>query len=65
MEFLASIFLMVSLCSSLVVISCLGFKLKRLYGGFLIAFYVVFLTIACIAEFDLFTISIPNVITHE
>lgn len=62
-ELLAALFLLTSLCCSLVVISCLKFRLKRLYGGFLIAFYVVFLVMAIIAEAKLFQIRIPGVIT--
>ena len=54
---------MASLACSLVVVTCLWFKLKRPYGIFLITFYVVFLVLSCVAEANVFTVSIPGVIT--
>ena len=43
-------FLMAALIASLVGIPLMRFKVKRGYGGFLIAFYVVFLVIAILTE---------------
>ena len=62
-ELLASLFLLISLSCSLVVISILKFRLTRVYGIFLILIYVTFLIVAILAEVKVFQIEIPNVIT--
>ncbi|XP_064391554.1 mitochondrial sodium/calcium exchanger protein-like [Halichondria panicea] len=62
-ELLASLFLLLSLSCSLVVLFILKFRLKRAYGVFLILIYVTFLTVAILAEAKVFQIVIPGVIT--
>ena len=64
-ELLASLFLLLSLSCSLVVIAILKFRLKRVYGIVLLGFYVTFLTVAILAEAKVFQIYIPGVITVE
>lgn len=56
---------MLSLVCTLVTVSALKFRLKRFYGIFLVAVYVVFLTIAILAEAKVFQIYIHGVITVE
>ena len=64
-ELFAALFLMLSLVCTLVTVSILKFRLKRFYGIFLVAVYVVFLTIAILAEAQVFQIYINGVITVE
>lgn len=64
-EMLAALFLMSSLLCTLITVSVLKFRLRRFYGIFLVGVYVVFLTVAILAEAKIFQISIPGVITVE
>lgn len=64
-ELFAALFLMLSLVCTLVTVSILKFRLKRFYGIFLVAVYVLFLTIAILAEAKVFQIHIHGVITVE
>jgi len=61
-ELVAAVFLIVGLACTLVTVSFLKFRLKRPYGLFLVAFYVIFLIIAILAEVEVFQISIKGVI---
>ena len=65
MELVASLFLMISLVCTLITVSVLKFRLKKFYGVFLLAVYVVFLVVAILAEVEVFQISIAGVITHQ
>lgn len=63
-ELIAALFLMSSLACTLVTVSTLKFRLRRFYGIFLVAVYVIFLTTAILAEAEVFHISIPNVLAY-
>ncbi len=65
MELFAALFLMGSLLCTLIIVSALKFRLRRFYGIFLVAVYVVFLTVAILAEARIFQINIAGVITAE
>ena len=54
-----------SLLCTLITVPALKFRLKRFYGVFLLAAYVVFLTVAILAEAKVFQIRILGVITAE
>ncbi len=61
-ELLAALFLLSSLLCTLITVSVLKFRMRRPYGIFLVSIYVVFLTVAILAEAKVFRISIPGVI---
>lgn len=63
-ELFAVGFLMFSLTCTLLVILFMTFKLRRLYGIFLIGLYITFLIISILAEVNVFTISIFGVISQ-
>lgn len=58
----AALFLLLSLSSSLVITSCLRFKMRRLYGVCLFIFYVIFLIVVILAEAHVFNIKIDGVL---
>ncbi len=60
---LAAFFLILSLCISLVVATCLQYHLYRLYGVCLFLFYLVFLVIVILAELSVFQINIEGVLS--
>lgn len=62
-ELLAALFLLFSLVCTLITVSALKFRLRRFYGIILVAMYVIFLTVAILAEAKVFQIQIPCVIT--
>lgn len=64
-EFLATLFLMASLAGSLLVVSLFRFRLRRPYGLYLVAFYMVFLVVAILAELQIFNIHIDGVLENE
>ena len=58
-------FLMATLALSLVAITLMKFRIFRPFAICLVAFYVVFLIVAILAEIPVFTISIGGVLTHS
>ena len=61
-QMFAALFLLLSLSSSLIISSCLRFKMRRIYGVFLLIFYVSFLIVVILAEVRVYDIQIPNVL---
>ena len=61
-QMLIGAFLLFSLVTSLIAISLImNFKVRRAYGGYLIAFYAVFLVIAILTETGIILNGIENV----
>ena len=58
----AVLFLLLSLSSSLLITSCLRFKMYRLYGVYLFVFYAIFLVVVILAEVEVFDIKIDGVL---
>ena len=58
----AALFLLLSLSSSLLITSCLRFKMYRLYGVYLFVFYAIFLVVVVLAEVKVFDIKIDGVL---
>lgn len=56
----AGLFLLFSISSSLVVTSCLCFKMHRFYSLYLFILYILFLVIVILAELKVFTIELDE-----
>ena len=54
---------MFSLSFQLVAVSILKFKMRRIYGGSLIGFYILFLILAILTEVNVIPVKITGVIT--
>lgn len=61
-EFFAAVFLMAALSMSMATITLSRFRVFRPFAVFLMAFYVVFLVVAILAEIPVFNISISGVL---
>ncbi|XP_019850914.1 PREDICTED: sodium/potassium/calcium exchanger 6, mitochondrial-like [Amphimedon queenslandica] len=59
-EMVAAFFLLLSLSSSLIAMSCLKFKMYRPYSVYLFAFYVVFLVSVVLAELQVYNIELKE-----
>ena len=59
----AALFLLFSLTFSLIVSSCLKFKMRWPYGVFLFCLYLAFLLTVILAEVKVFDIEIHNVLS--
>lgn len=60
-EFFAAVFLMATLAVSMAAITFSRFRIYRPLAVFLVLLYIVFLTVAILAEIPVFTISISGV----
>ena len=63
-EFFAAVFLMAALSVSMATITLSRFRIFRPFAVVLIAFYIVFLVVAILAEIPVFTISISGVLSN-
>ena len=59
----AALFLLLALTSSLIISSCLDFKMHRAYGIVLFVMYLLFLLTVILAEVKVFDIHIEGVLS--
>ena len=57
---IAAFFLLLSLSSSLIAMSCLKFKMYRSYSAYLFLFYLVFLVVVVLAELKVYNIELKE-----